>query len=97
MFVANDDIYTVTLSSGKREQNYSLDGVVNPLVDFAVLTIARNNSNPLANDNYSYTITINDQVLSGNLIKSPSDNSYSVDLKINVPDDAIVNAKISKI
>jgi len=94
LFTANDEIYTVTLSSGKREQDYALDGVVNPLVDFAVLTLSRNNSNPLANDTYSYTISINENVYSGELIKSPTDNSYSVDLEICIPADAVINAKI---
>ena len=38
LFTANDDIYSVNISSGLREENYNFDGVVGNMVNFAVLT-----------------------------------------------------------
>lgn len=94
LFTAQDEIYTVTLSSGLREENYALDGIVNNKIDFALLTISRNNANPLSNDTYTYTVTVNDQTYTGDMEKSATDNSYSADLLINIPADATVNAQI---
>ena len=94
LFTAQDELYTVTLSSGLREENYALDGIVNNKIDFAILTIVRNNSNPLSNDTYTYKVIVNDQTYTGDMERSSSDNSYSADLMINIPADATVNAEI---
>jgi len=95
LFTANDDLYNVSLSSGKREVNYNLDGVVNELTDFAILSLARNDFKPLANDTYAYVVTINDENLTGFLTKNEIDNVYSTDLEIAIPADATINVKIS--
>lgn len=94
LFTAQDNLYTVTLSSGLREENYALDGIVNNKIDFAVLTIARNNADPLSNDTYTYTVVVNDQTYTGDMEKSATDNTYSADLMVNIPADATVNAEI---
>lgn len=95
LFTAEDELYNVSLSSGLRESDYNFDGVVSEKVDFAVLTLMRNDSCPLSNDNYTYIVTINEETFTGMLEKSPVDNSYAVDLEINVPDDAAINVSIS--
>lgn len=94
LFTAQDSLYTVTLSSGMRENNYNYDGKIDEKVEFGVLTLMRNDSNPLANDTYTYTITINEEELSGTMEKSPVDNSYAVDIGKLVADDTVVNVKI---
>ncbi len=94
LFTAQDDVYSVSLSGGLREENYALDGHVNNLVNFAVLTLARNDSNPLANDTYTYAVTINETQHTGDLIKNPTNNTYSTDLEIEIPQDATINVKI---
>ena len=94
LFTAQDNIYSVTLSGGLREENYALDGVVNKPVDFALLTLARLDGNPLANDNYTYIVTINEQTHTGNLAKSEIDNTYSADLGIEIPADATINVQL---
>ena len=95
LFTACDDLYTVTLSSGMRESNYNLDGIKNDMVEFGVLTIMRNDSQPLANDNYQYTITIGEETLTGSMEKSQIDNSYSVDLERGFADDSNINVVIN--
>ena len=40
LFVAEDDMYYATICTGKREQDYALDGVVNQLVPFGIVTFA---------------------------------------------------------
>lgn len=95
LFTAQDSLYCVTFSTGMREENYNFDGVVNNKVEFGVLTLMRNDSNPLANDNYSYTITINDEKLTGTMEKSPIDNSYAVDVEKKVDDNATINVQIN--
>lgn len=95
LFTASDDVYNVSLSYGKRETNYNLDGVVNPLTDFAILSINKNDNKSLANDTYAYIININEEPLTGFLTKNETDNSYSTDLEISVPADAKINVKIS--
>lgn len=95
LFVANDELYTLNLSSGLRESDYQFDGVITDKIDFAVITFVRNDNLPLANDTYAYIVKINDEEFSGFLEKSPVDNTYVADLGVAVNDDAIVSAKIS--
>ena len=95
LFVANDELYTLNLSSGLRESNYQFDGVITDKVEFAVITFVRNDNLPLANDTYAYIVKINDEEFSGFLEKSPVDNTYVADLGVAVNDDAIISAKIS--
>lgn len=95
LFVASDDIYSVSFSTGMRENNYNFDGIVNEMVPFGVLTLTRNNNQSLANDSYSYIVTINEQTYSGFLEKSNVDNSYSTDLEVNTVGDENINVQIS--
>jgi len=94
LFTAHDNLYCVTLSGGLREENYALDGKINPMVDFAVLTLARHDGNALANDTYTYIVTINENTFTGNLNKSETNNTYSADLEVNIPADATINVQI---
>ena len=94
LFTAQDNLYSVTFSTGIRENNYRYDGIIDEKVDFGVLTLIRNDSLPLANDTYSYKITINEEEFTGNMEKSPIDNSYAVDIEKSVDDDAIINVEI---
>ncbi|MFQ6752650.1 MAG: hypothetical protein ACLRFL_03705 [Clostridia bacterium] len=94
LFTAEDTLYGVSLSSGMRESDYNLDGIKNEMVEFGVLTIARNDGEPLANDTYSYTLTIGEETLSGTLEKSQVDNSYSTDIERHIPNDANINVEI---
>ena len=95
LFTANDEVYSVNLSSGKREENYNFDGTVGNMVDFAVLTLVRNDNLPLANDNYSYLVKVNDNEYTGFLEKSPVDNSYVSDFGVEIPNDAQISVCIS--
>jgi hypothetical protein len=95
LFVACDDLYSVSFSTGLREKEYNFDGIKNELVPFGVLTLSRNENLPLANDTYSYIVTINDQTYSGFLSKSNTDNSYVTDLEVNTIGDESINVQIS--
>ncbi|MCQ2555947.1 MAG: hypothetical protein MJ149_01290 [Clostridia bacterium] len=95
LFTAQDSLYCVSFSSGRREANYALDGVVNEMVDFGILTLARLNSDPMANDTYNYTININEESYTGTLAKSQIDNSYATDIEVVAPADATVSVHIS--
>lgn len=95
LFSAQDDLYTVTLSSGMREENYDLDGEVGSLVPFGVITLARNDRAPLANDSYTYYLKVNDESFNGFLIQSPVDNTYSVDIGESIANDAVVEIQIT--
>jgi len=95
LFVASDDIYSVSFSTGMRESDYNFDGIVTEMVPFGVLTLTRNNNSSLANDTYSYIVTINDQTYSGFLEKNNNDNSYSADLEVSTTGDEAINVQIS--
>lgn len=95
LFVAEGTLYSATYSSGRRETNYALDGVRNEMVDFGIITFARNDNSPMTNDTYTYVLTINDEEHTGFLEKSPIDNTYSVDVGVAVANDAVLNIKIS--
>ena len=65
------------------------------MVDFGVITLARLDNNPLADDTYTYTIKINDQTYTGFLEKSNYDNTYSIDIETSAPNDATVSIQIT--
>lgn len=93
LFTGTGSVYNVTYSGGMREENYSIDGEVGTLVPFGVITLTRTDGEPLANDTYNYTVTINDQTYTG-VMESSSVNSYSADIAVNAPVDAKISVKI---
>lgn len=95
LFTASDSVYNATLSTGLRETNYNLDGIVNEKVEFGVLTFSRNDNQPLANDTYTYSVKINEENLTGTLEKSPTDNSYVIDLEMVAPEEAEIAVEIN--
>lgn len=94
LFTAEDDDYSVTFSTGLREKNYALDGVKNEMMDFAVLTLARIDRQPILTSECQYVLTINDEVLRGQLTKSDLDNTFSCDLEKFVSNDSSIHVKI---
>lgn len=95
LFSAQDDIYSLTLSSGLRENNYALDGIKNEMVDFSVLSLSKLDGSSLSNDTYTYVLTINEETHTGYLEKSEVDNSYNIDLGLNISADDTISAKIT--
>lgn len=76
------EIFSVTLSTGKREQPYAADGVSNDLVEFAVLTVTPKNS---MGGEFSYSFSVNGKDYSGVFSETPYGISYAVDLKETLP------------
>lgn len=95
LFTACDNLYCVSFSTGLREKDYNFDGIKNELIPFGVLTLTRCENLPLANDTYSYIVTINENSYSGFLTKNNNDNSYSADLEVNTVGDEQINVQIS--
>lgn len=95
LYTAEDELYSVTFSSGTREQDYQLDGIINDMVDFGIITLSRLDNNPLANDTYTYTVQINDQTYTGFLEPSSVDNSYIADIGASAPSDASITVQIT--
>ncbi len=95
LFVAEDELYCATLSTGMREENYSFDGVVNKMVPFGIITLSRHDSAPLANDEYTYILTVGEDSMTGFLEATAGENSYSIDVETAIPADATINLQIT--
>ena len=95
IYMGSDEKYYATFCSGERENPYELDGVVNEMVPFGIVTFSRNDNAKLTNDEYMFTITINGEATSGTLSKSPFDNTYSADIEKAVDDDAEISLEIN--
>ncbi len=95
LFTACDNLYSVNFSTGEREKSFNLDGQVNSLIPFGILTFTRLDNQPLANDDYSYLVTIGENTFSGFLTKGINDNSYSADLEMSADQAQNINVKIS--
>lgn len=95
LFTASDDLYFATLSTGMRENDYAFDGVVNDKTEFGILTFSKLDKTPLANDTYTYVITIGDQNITGFLEKSEHDNTYSADIEQIIDDNAEITLNIT--
>lgn len=94
LFVANDDLYSVSFSTGNRESNYNLDGIITEMKPFGVICLTRNDNEPLSNDTYTYVVKINDNSYTG-FLKKGNDNSYCADLEINTNGDEAISVQIS--
>ena len=94
LFAGEDDTYYATVCTGEREQEYALDGVVNELVPFGIVTFARLDNEMLKQDSYSFTLVINGENVTGSLEKSPYDNTYSADIEQVIADDAQISLQL---
>lgn len=94
LFAGEDDIYYATVCTGQRESEYALDGVVNELVPFGIVTFARLDNELLNQDEYSFTLVVNGENITGSLDKSPYDNTYLADIEQVIPDDAEIRLEL---
>lgn len=90
LFVGEGDNYYASLCTGQREQDYALDGVVNELTPFGIVTLGRLDNERLNNDSYPFTLVVDGENIVGSLEKSPYDNTYSADIEREIPEEATV-------
>lgn len=94
LYIAQDDVYTVSFSSGMREENYNFDGIKNNMTEFGIVTISRIDSAPMGQLDYNYTVKIDDQTYTGTLAKSEVENSYAADIQVKASENATINVQI---
>lgn len=94
LYIAQDDVYTVSFSSGMREENYNFDGIKNNMTEFGIVTISRIDSAPMGQLDYNYTVKIDDQTHTGTLAKSEVENSYAADIQVKASENAKINVQI---
>ena len=94
LFAGQDETYYTTVCTGEREQDYALDGEIGEMVPFGIVTIARLDNEMLKKDQYPFTLVINGENVTGNLEKSPYDNTYSADIEQVIADDAEVTIQL---
>ncbi|MBQ7880454.1 MAG: PepSY domain-containing protein [Clostridia bacterium] len=94
LFAGQNDEYYATVCTGQREQDYALDGVVNELVPFGIVTFARLDNEMLKQDTYAFTLVVNGENVVGSLEKSPYDNTYSADIEQVIADDAEITLEL---
>lgn len=95
LFVGQDDVFYASVCTGQREKEYALDGVVNELTPFGIVTISRLDNNSLNKDAYNFTLVINGENTLGSLEKSPYDNTYSADIEKEIPQDAEIVLQVA--
>ena len=95
LFAGEDGIYYATVCTGEREQDYALDGVVNDLVPFGIVTLSRLDNERLHQTEYPFTLVVNGENITGSLEKSPYDNTYSADIEQVIADDAEISLMLS--
>lgn len=95
LYTAQDNMYNVTFSTGMREEDYNFDGIVGNMIEFGVVTFSRLDSEPMANDSYTYIVKIGEESYTGFLEKTSNENSYSADIQANAPSDATINIQIT--
>ena len=94
LFAGQDETYYATVCTGEREKDYALDGVVGELVPFGIVTLARLDNEMLRLDEYPFTLVVNGENITGNLEKSPYDNTYSADIEQVIADDAEISLQL---
>lgn len=95
IYVGQDENYYATFCSGQREEPYSLDGVVNDMVEFGIITFSKQDNSKIGLNEIMFTITINQESISGKLEKSPYDNTFSADIEKQVDDNAEITIEVN--
>ena len=95
LFAGQNETYYATVCTGERESDYALDGVVNELVPFGIVTLARLDNERLNKDNNQFTLIVNGENITGTLEKSPYDNTYSADIEQSIPSDAEISLELT--
>ena len=87
-YYAKTDDYLVTFTSGKREQNYVMDGVSTSLVPYGVIVLKTSKN---LGKTPSFAIKSGDKVYSGEMEINPFDGSFVADIEreIKGEDDII--------
>jgi len=94
LFAGEDKTYYATICTGEREKDYALDGAVNELIPFGIVTLARLDNELLKQDTYPFTLVVNGENITGSLEKSPYDNTYSADIGQKIVDDAEISLQL---
>lgn len=95
IFAGANDNFFATFCVGEREEPYALDGVVNEKVPFGIVTFSRRDNKALLENSYPFSLTINGEAITGELEKSPYDNTYSADIGQSVGDDAEISLTVN--
>lgn len=86
--------YNASFVYGMREKPYYLDGVSNKKVEFGIITVVFS-SKPADNETVTYSLKLDNEIISGELEKSPYSNEYMADVGKLCSEDSIVSLKVS--
>jgi len=93
VFSGQNDTWTASFMSGKRENPYIVNGKSESKTDFGLLTITfKGADTPL---NASYKLTIDNVEKSGDLEYNQYENNFMVDINQIVNDDAVIKVFIT--
>ncbi len=92
-FSGESDSWNISLTTGKRESPYVLDGKSEQLVDFGILSITPKNLDIYGV--FTYLIEIDDLKFEGEFEKSPFDNSFAADIGSMCSNEAEIFVYIS--
>ncbi len=82
VFEGKSDKFFVTFMMGKREKDYSFDGISTELVDFGVLTVHVLDTKLLHATATSFTLVLNEKNYSGEFEMNPYDKSFVSDIGV---------------
>lgn len=88
LFVGNGSGFSVTFTSGEREEPYVMDGENQKLKDFGVLTLKFNN---LPANLPQFELKVNEKTYTGQFEKNPYDNTFVYDICTQVNDEDNLN------
>lgn len=93
IFDGEGETYNATFTYGLREKPYYPDGIVNPKVEFGIISVIfaeKINDG----DTVYYSIKINDNIISGILEKSPYTDQYMADIGRICSDSDLITLEI---
>lgn len=89
LFVCKTEDYLVTLTSGKRETNYIMDGKTSTLTDFGVITV-KFEKLP-ASGKLQFELKVDADTYVGEFEINPFDNTFVYDISKQVSDESAVS------
>lgn len=94
LYEGENDQICVTLMSGKREEDYVINGYNTKLVDFGVLTFKVKNEDYAKFDKAKFVLLVGTKRYDGDLEKNPFDGSFVTDIGKIIDSNEQIFAKI---
>lgn len=95
IYIGENESMVASFMAGKREEDYVINGVSTPLIEFGVIAVSLQNVNVSYAKTGSFSLLSGKDTYSGELQLNPFDNSYVADIGKIIDNDDDISLTVS--